>query len=386
MANIRARKENNKLFFDFSYKGKRCREQTTLPDSLANRKRMKKVLANIEAEITLNTFNYATYFPDSKMVAIFDEQLQAKAKQEGDVPCFEDFAKQWLLEMKIEWRTTHYKTVDQILRKYLIPYFGDKKLTAINRDDIFAFRASLATVPGRKGEMLSPSRINHIMDPVRMILAEGAMRYKYVTPYQKIKNLKVPRTDVKPFSLEEVKLIIDKVRKDYRNYFIVRFFTGLRSSEIHGLRWQDVDFDRRLIAVRKALVDNKMIDVKTDGSFRDIEMSGPVHEALQQQQQATGNLEFVFTTTVGTPLSTTNVTKRVWYPLLRHLKLKQRRPYQTRHTAATLWLASGETPEWIARQMGHTTTTMLFRVYSRFVPNITQADGSAFERLLKKNF
>jgi integrase len=32
--------------------------------------------------------------------------------------------------------------------------------------------------------------------------------------------------------------------------------------------------------------------------------------------------------------------------------------------------------------MGHTTTEMLFRVYSRFVPNLTRQDGSAFERLL----
>lgn len=80
------------------------------------------------------------------------------------------------------------------------------------------------------------------------------------------------------------------------------------------------------------------------------------------------------------------MTKRVWYPLLAYLGLEKRRPYQTRHTAATLWLASGEAPEWIARQMGHTSTEMLFRVYSRYVPNLTRQDGSAFERLLAARF
>lgn len=94
----------------------------------------------------------------------------------------------------------------------------------------------------------------------------------------------------------------------------------------------------------------------------------------------------MFCTKSGSPLSHHNVTKRVWYPLLRYLGLRKRRPYQTRHTAATLWLASGESPEWIARQMGHSTTEMLFRVYSRYVPNLTRQDGSAFERLLKQNF
>ena len=68
--------------------------------------------------------------------------------------------------------------------------------------------------------------------------------------------------------------------------------------------------------------------------------------------------------------------------LLQVLGLDRRRPYETRHTCATLWLAAGEAPEWIARQLGHTTTEMLFRVYSRYVPNLTRRDGSAFENLV----
>jgi integrase len=53
-----------------------------------------------------------------------------------------------------------------------------------------------------------------------------------------------------------------------------------------------------------------------------------------------------------------------------------------RHTAATLMLASGENPEWIAAMLGHSTTEMLFRVYSRFVPNLTRNDGRAYTGLL----
>jgi len=70
------------------------------------------------------------------------------------------------------------------------------------------------------------------------------------------------------------------------------------------------------------------------------------------------------------------------YPLLRYLELDKRRPYQTRHTAATLMLASGENPEWVARVLGHANTDMLFRVYSRFVPNLTRQDGRAFAGLI----
>jgi len=112
-------------------------------------------------------------------------------------------------------------------------------------------------------------------------------------------------------------------------------------------------------------------------------MSGPVYEALRAQREVTDQFsEYVFCNRSGYPLCNHNVTNRVWYPLLRYLGLKKRRAYQTRHTAATLWLAAGENPEWIARQMGHTTTELLFRVYSRYVPNLTRQGGSAIERLL----
>jgi len=166
----------------------------------------------------------------------------------------------------------------------------------------------------------------------------------------------------------------------------VRFFTGMRSGEIHGLKWKYVDIERRLILVRETFVGGEDEYTKTDASQRDIYMSEVVYRALEEQRKTTGSHEYVFCNRSGEPLDTANVTKRVWYPLLRNLRLDPRRPYQTRHTAATLWLASGETPEWIARQLGHASTEMLFRVYSRFVPNLTRRDGSAMDRLLDATF
>jgi integrase len=45
-------------------------------------------------------------------------------------------------------------------------------------------------------------------------------------------------------------------------------------------------------------------------------------------------------------------------------------------------LAAGVNPEWIAQQLGHTDTTLLFTVSSRFVPNLTRQDGSAAMKLI----
>lgn len=383
MANIRVRQETGKLFFDFRYRGQRCREQTALDDTPANRKRMQQVLDRVEAEITLGTFEYGRYFPESPNAARFGV---VRAQAVTATPLFSEFAQVWMEEMKVQWRRSHAETVDLTVTKHLLPVFGEKEVGHITKADILNFRSTLAKVTGRKKETLSSTRINHIMAPLRMILNEAANRYDFSSPYHGIKSLRVPRSDVEPFTLDEVKLILERVRADFRQYYTVRFFTGMRTGEIDGLQWQYVDFERRQILVRQSWVRGELTYTKNDGSFRTIDMSQLVHDALIEQRKATGEQPFVFCTRDGTPLSHSNVTSRVWYPLLRHLELRKRRPYQTRHTAATLWLAAGESPEWIARQMGHTTTEMLFRVYSRYVPNLTRKDGSAFERLLRSNF
>lgn len=385
MGNIRRRKETGKLFFDFRFQNRRCREQTSLADNPANRRKLQSVLEKIEAEITLGTFDYAVYFPKSPLVEVFNfNKLNQPAK--GETPLFSDFADLWLQEMKIQWRRSHYDTVNNTLKKYLKPTFGDKDIGKITKADILNFRASLSKIPGKeKDSGLSATRINHIMTPLRMIMNEAADRYEFITPYRNIKALKVPKTDVQPFTLEEVQQIINTVRSDFKNYYTVRFFTGMRTSEIDGLKWKFIDFERRQILIREAHVHGETVYTKNDGSQREIYMSQPVFEALQAQRKVTSEHEYVFCNRKGTPLNHNNVTKRVWHPLLRHMGLEKRRPYQTRHTAATLWLASGESPEWIARQMGHNSTEMLFRVYSRFIPNLTRQDGSAFERLLTKS-
>ena len=256
----------------------------------------------------------------------------------------------------------------------------------IKKPDLLEFRSSLAKVNyGLKQASLKASRINQIMTPLRMILNDAAERYSFVSPYKNIKNLKESRIDVTPFTLQEVQKILETVRDDFKPYYTVRFFTGMRTSEIDGLRWQNVNFQRREIYIKEALVNGKLGDTKTFGSDRGIQMSERVYQALLEQKKMVKNRsEFVFSMRNGNPLDYRLVNRRVWHPLLRFLGLKSRRAYQTRHTAATLWLSAGENPEWIAKQLGHSTTEMLFRVYSRYVPNITRRDGSAFELMLEK--
>ncbi|WP_269620640.1 site-specific integrase [Zhongshania sp. BJYM1] len=396
MGSVRTRGDSGRLFFEFRYMGKRCREQTMLPDTPANRSQMEKALKKIEAAITLGQFNYLEYFPQSRrghklsqdVESPLDRAVATTEVSKVDTPTFGEFAETWLAENKVRWRKATYDSQVGQLNKHVLPRFASKRLNAISKAELLAFRGDLAKLPGPGDrDFLSPKTLNEIMGTAQAIIKEASDRYEFPNPSLSIQRLKVPKNDIKPFDLNEVTMIIDRVRKDYRNYMIVRFFTGVRSGELHGLKWKFIDFERRQILVRETFTKGRTEYTKNDGSQREIQMSDSVFTALKSQFEATGHVsEYVFCNSLGRPLDNKNFTDRVWYPLLRYLALDARRPYQTRHTAATLWLAAGESPEWIARQMGHTSTEMLFRVYSRYVPNLTRNDGSAFNRLILSSF
>ncbi|MGQ5490990.1 Arm DNA-binding domain-containing protein, partial [Thauera sp. ZXT1-4] len=128
MASIRARKDNGMLFLDFRYQDVRCREQTALTDTAANRKRLQKVLDRIEADIAAGAFDYRRFFPGSKNAAKFDPApagaigapqtvsavgvaVSPTAPSVPSTPLFKDFAETWYAEKEVEWRRSYRTTI-----------------------------------------------------------------------------------------------------------------------------------------------------------------------------------------------------------------------------------------------------------------------------------
>ena len=377
MGNIRVT-EAGYLYFDFFCKGVRCREYTELKNTNENLKLMNEAMRKIEAEINLGTFNYSRYFPGSRnALKVLDENTGSGGLS------FEGYADRWYKNNKVAWKPSTRRDFDSILSLHLIPYFKGKALTEITKSMIKEFRTQLSELKGKKGKM-SNKRINNILCVLRLMLNEAAEEFDFTNPFVNIRPLTVKKPEIMPFSLDEVLRFLSAVRNDFYNYYSVRFFTGMRTAEIDGLKWKYVDFTNRKIIVRETWERNQWVSPKTDSSVRDIDMSKVVEDALLSQKQKTGDEELVFSSKGGRPLDYNNVSKRVWYPTLKKAGLAARNPYQTRHTAATLWLASGENPEWVSRQLGHSNSEMLFRVYSKFIPNLTRQDGSAFEAILSK--
>ena len=410
MGSIRTRAESNALFFDFRYRGIRCKELTKLKPTKANIFRLEAIMKTIQKEIDEETFSYRNYFPNSKRADLFEratpsitpvtnEELVAGAQVAAQemrntgakqaivnidgMPSFSEFSDLWFTERQLDWKRSTQSKVKDILIKHLIPRFRGRRVHEISKADILSYRGVLAKAD-EDGKSLSATRINGILNILNQILAEAADRHDFATGFRGIKPLRVPKTKIDPFSLMEVGQILEGAPDEFKPYLTVAFFTGMRTSELLGLTWECVDLDRAQLTISQAWVAGGLDSTKTSGSDRTIDLSTPVINALTAQRNSRESIksDYVFCASNGKPFNRHNFANRIWHPLLTELKIKRRRPYQTRHTAATLWLASGENPEWIARQMGHTSTRMLFTTYSRYAPNLTRKDGSAFEQLL----
>jgi len=90
-----------------------------------------------------------------------------------------------------------------------------------------------------------------------------------------------------PFTPEEVKRILDVAPDQARNLFQFAFWTGLRTSELIALEWGNIDTAKGVVRVRRASVQKRTKQTKTQSGEREVKLFPPALEALQRQKPFT---------------------------------------------------------------------------------------------------
>ncbi|MGN8554765.1 UNVERIFIED_CONTAM: tyrosine-type recombinase/integrase, partial [Microbacterium sp. SLM126] len=138
--------------------------------------------------------------------------------------------------------------------------------------------------------------------------------------------------DVDPFTAAEQQAILAEFTEEQeRNVFRFAFWTGLRTSELIGLQWKDLDESRGLIRVQRARTRtaDKDEDTKTTAGRRDVKLLGPALAALESQKAFTllqGGAVFMNPRT-GKAWTGDQVLWAAWGRAIRKAKVRYRRPY-----------------------------------------------------------
>ncbi len=384
------REDKSRLFLDFTWKGERCREALGLPATKEGRARAKQTQRIVEGEIAAGTLDYPTRFPKSKRVRPGGRFAPpAPAAAPAGPPMFGAFAREWLELQRPFGSNAHHVDQRSLLETHLIPFFGgDRLMSAFAIEDVERFIGHLKKLPGLKGDHLSAVRVNKARNLLRKIL-DRAVKNGWLrdNPVLEVRRLREDPAVIDPLSWKEVALLVDKgLRHDPepRRFYTVAIFTGLRTSELIGLKWTDLDWttETPTAMVKRSFtkLDGEHL-TKTVGSTRAVDLRPQATRALKEQQAASRlKSEYVFPNAIGAPLDRDNLMNRVWYPALKRAGIRERKPYQTRHTFATLALSAGEEIGWVAKQLGHANTEMVIRHYYRWVRNNTRQDGAALDR------
>jgi integrase len=354
---------------DFYYHGKRCRERIKLKPTATNLKRAERHRAAILDAIYSGTFDYNTTFPNSK-----NKPTSTRITAQEHLLAFH--LANWLRNIKKHIAASTFDDYRKTVNNILIPEFGDIAIQD--------FRKSHVKDWG-KDKTCSNKRFSNILSPLRSVLDEAVdneiLEVNPLAGWQYTHKEPPKKSKIDPFSQKEMQAIFAATTGQGKNVLQFLFWTGLRTSEMVALNWEDVDLVNDLILINKAMTKKTKTPekTKTESGNREIKLLPPAKQALIAQKQHTYlKNEEVFQNPRHLERWTGDqaIRKTLWTPALKKAGVRYRNPYQTRHTYASMMLSAGESPMWVKTQMGHSDLKMIFQTYGKWIPDADPDAGS----------
>ena len=269
---------------------------------------------------------------------------------------------------------------------HIIPNLGSTKLARLTVPMVEAFKDKLLREASRPMARKVLTSLKSILrDALRrgLVAQNAALGVKVETKKRARAKLAVGR-DIP--SKEEITAIFEAARGRWRPLIITAALTGLRASELRGLCWDSVDFERRVIHVRqRADLWRTLGAPKSAAGDREVPMSRTVVNVLREWKLACppGELNLAFPTGAGTVESHANICNRGWYPA----QIDAGVTYEggakyglhgLRHFYASWAIEQGFSPKRVQALFGHSSIQMTFDVYGHLFPSL-EDDHAKFD-------
>jgi integrase len=306
---------------------------------------------------------------------------------EGSVK-LRDYLADWLERQRPYLRasTLHsYRiAVDRIVSR-----LGTTHLGSLTPIQVQQLQTDLLANGGREGRPLAAKTVANTQVVLHKALADavrlGLLEYNVVAA---IDPPRVPRPQLSVWDVDQLREFLTVAGAHRLSAaFVLLATTGMRRSEVLGLRWSDIDFDDRSLSIVRTLtvVAGRPVVAapKTAASRRLVYLDTRTIDVLRAHRDAStiSRDDYVFRSADGQPINPASFSN-TFDRLVARSGLPRIRLHDLRHTYATLALRLGTHPVLLSERLGHTSIAVTIDRYSHVVPSIDRNAADVVAQLV----
>lgn len=303
----------------------------------------------------------------------------------------ETYLKEWIEDHKDNISPTTYDGYNMIINVHLIPALGKLKLDELKPIHIksyFNHKKKKGRSDGKKGGLSQKTLLQHYRILSKALKEAVKVELLKRNPANAVSSPKPKKKVVQAMNELQVKKLLKIAKKENEwtyNLIYMAVKTGMRRGELLGLRWEDVDLNKKQLNIRNTLVisENGPIfkEPKTSSSIRPIEITDEelsLLKSIQKEQHKKKiflgenyckKYNLVFSKDNGKrfyPDTASNRFKRI----AKKAGLKKFHLHTLRHTHATFLLKAGVHPKIVQERLGHSSITQTLDTYSHVIPSM----------------
>ncbi len=316
-----------------------------------------------------------------------------------------EYLERWLKDYA--WPNLAPRTAEgyeTIVRQHLIPKLGNLSLTQLRPEHLQKYYSEMLSI-GRcdRPGGLSAQTVRHHHTALHKALqtaVEWGLLNRNVA--DAIKPPRTQRPEMKTWDEDDITRFLEAAKETpYHCLFYLALFTGMRRSELLGLKWSDVDLILGEASVTRSLHhlrDGSIVfrSPKTAKGRRTVALPPSAtlllkeHRERQKLEQAmlgvlSGDDDLVFSHLDGKPLRPNTIT-RAWTILADRAGVKVIRLHDARHTHASLMLKQGIHPKIVQERLGHATIAVTLDTYSHVAPGLQEAAAKRFDEVFTARY
>ena len=297
---------------------------------------------------------------------------------------FSNYLEFWLQWKRKSWEEVTYSGYCQNVRSWIAPYFSARKVR-LNEITVLDIEMFYTHEINKRG--VSGNTVLHYHANIRKALSD-AVKLKLI-PYNPAAEVERPKKDnfvASYYSADELMEVLPIFANTKMELpVMLAAFYGLRRSEVIGLQWSAIDFERKIVTISRTFerinVDGKMVDVskcrtKNKSSFRSLPLIPAVEQALlkaqkrqRQQMKLCGNSyckeykDYICVDDMG-HLVTPDYVTRVFREMLLKNGFRPIRYHDLRHSCASLLIKNKVTMKEVQMWLGHSSFSTTANIYA----------------------